>query len=152
MSYFPPCITQTFSCQPAMPWWRHQMETFSTLLAIYGNSPVIGEFPSQRPVKVSFDVFFDLCLNKRLNKQSWGWWVEMLLCPLWRHYNGPPVSEDHNSPSSLTSTSAVVLQSAFCCDIQCQQHGPQSATQSSTWPAAVAVPENGYKWATYSLK
>ena len=27
-------------------WWRHQMETFSTLLALFaGNSPVTGEFP-----------------------------------------------------------------------------------------------------------
>ena len=48
-------------------WWRHQMETFSVLLAICaGNSPVTGEFPSQRPVTRSFDVFFDLRLNKRL--------------------------------------------------------------------------------------
>ena len=29
-------------------WWRHQMETFSALLAICaGNSPVAGEFPAQ---------------------------------------------------------------------------------------------------------
>ena len=47
------------------------METFSALLAIcVGNSPVSGEFPAQRPVTRSFDVFFDLRLNKRLNKQS----------------------------------------------------------------------------------
>ena len=52
-------------------WWRHQMETFSASLAICaGNSPVSGEFPTQRPVTRSFDVFFDLCLNKRLRKQS----------------------------------------------------------------------------------
>ena len=39
--------------------------TFSALLAINaGNSPVTGEFPSQRPVTQSFDVFFQLCLNK----------------------------------------------------------------------------------------
>ena len=31
---------------------------------------VIGKFPSQRPVTQSFDVFFDLCLNKHLSKQS----------------------------------------------------------------------------------
>ena len=50
------------------------METFSTLLAICaGNSPVPGEFPAQRPVTQSFDVFFDLRLNKWLSKQSWGW-------------------------------------------------------------------------------
>ena len=32
-----------------------------------------GEFPPQRPVTRSFDVFFDLRLNKRLSKQPWGW-------------------------------------------------------------------------------
>ena len=53
------------------PWWRHEMETFSALLAICaGNSPVTGEFPAQKPVTRSFDVLFDLRLNKRLGKQS----------------------------------------------------------------------------------
>ena len=75
--------------RPVGPWWRHQMETFSALLAICAeNSPVSGEFPAQRPVTRSFDVFFDLRLNKRLSKQSWGWWLETPLCPLWRHSNG----------------------------------------------------------------
>ena len=60
-------------------WWRHQMETFSALLAICaGNSPGTGEFPAQKPVTRSFDVSFDLRLNKRLSKQSWGWWFEAL--------------------------------------------------------------------------
>ena len=69
--------------------WRHQMETFSALLAICaGNSPVIREFPAQRPVTRSFDDFFDLGLNKRLSKQSWGWWFETLSRPLWRHCDG----------------------------------------------------------------
>ena len=73
----------------AIAWWRHQMETFSTLLALCaGNSPVTGEFPSQRPVTRSFDVFFDLRLNKRLSKQSWGWWFETPLRSLWRQRNG----------------------------------------------------------------
>ena len=37
------------------------MEAFSALLALCaGNSPVPGEFPSQRPVTRSFDVIFDL--------------------------------------------------------------------------------------------
>ena len=47
-----------------------------------------GEFPAQRPVTWSFDVFFDLRLNKWLSKQSWGWWFETLSCPLWGHSNG----------------------------------------------------------------
>ena len=42
----------------------------------------------QRPVTRSFDVFFDLCLNKRLSKQSWGWWFETPSCSWWRHCNG----------------------------------------------------------------
>ena len=56
-------------------WWRHQMETFSALLAICaGNSPVTGEFHAQMPVTRSFDAFFDMCLNKCLS-------------PLWCHCN-----------------------------------------------------------------
>ena len=40
------------------------METFSALLDIYvENSPVPGEFPTQRPVTQSFDVYFDLRLE-----------------------------------------------------------------------------------------
>ena len=35
-----------------------------------------GEFHTQRPVTRSFDVYFDLRPNKRLSKQSWGWWFE----------------------------------------------------------------------------
>ena len=69
-------------------WRRHQMETFSALLALCaGNSPVTGEFPAQRPVKRSFDVFSDLCLNKRLSKQSWGWWFETPSRSVLRHCN-----------------------------------------------------------------
>ena len=60
------------------------MEIFSALLAICaGNSPVTDEFPAQRPVMRSFDVFFDLHLNKRLSKQRWGWWFDTSS----RHYD-----------------------------------------------------------------
>ena len=70
-------------------WWRHQMETFSALLAICaGNSPVTGELPAQRPVTRSFDVFFELGLNERLSKKSWGFWFETPSRPLWCHSNG----------------------------------------------------------------
>ena len=69
-------------------WWRHQIETFSALLAVCaGNSPVTGEFPAQRPVTRSFVVFFDLHLNTRLSTQSWGWWFETPSRPLWHHCN-----------------------------------------------------------------
>ena len=70
-------------------WWRHEMAAFSALLVICaGHSAVTGEFPSQRPATRSFDAFFDMHLNKRLSKQSRGWWVETESCPLWRHFNG----------------------------------------------------------------
>ena len=50
-----------------------------------------GEFtghrwiPHTRAVTRSFDVLFDLHMNKRSSKQSWGWWIETPLCSLWRH-------------------------------------------------------------------
>ena len=49
--------------------------------------PAGGEFPAESPVTRSFDAFFDLRLNKRLSKQSYGWWFETPSCPLWRHCN-----------------------------------------------------------------
>ena len=88
------CDSRRHDAHVVMPWnrikprWRHQMETFSALLTICaGNSPVTGEFHTQRSVTRSFDVFFDLSLNKRLSKQSWGWWFETPSRPLRRHRN-----------------------------------------------------------------
>ena len=63
--------------------WKH----FPFLALCAGNSPVNGKFPAQRLVTRSFDVFFDLHPNKRLSKQSRGWWFETPPCPLWRHCN-----------------------------------------------------------------
>ena len=69
-------------------WWRYQMEILSALLAICaGNSPVSGEFPAKKLVTRSFDVFFDLYLNKRFSKQWWSWWFETPSPLLWRHCN-----------------------------------------------------------------
>ena len=44
-------------------------------------------FPTQRPVTLSFNASFDLRLNKRWSKQSWGWWFETPSRSLWRHRN-----------------------------------------------------------------
>ena len=80
-----------FDLNPSTAWWLHQMETYHTLLALCtGNSPFTGEFPSQRPKTRSSDVFFDLRLNKRLSKQSWGWRFKTPSRSLWRHDNGTP--------------------------------------------------------------
>ena len=60
--------------------YRNMMSSNGNIFRITGhcagNSPVAGEFPPQRPVTRSFDVFFDLYVNKRLSKQSWGLWFE----------------------------------------------------------------------------
>ena len=63
------------------------MEQFSALLARCGDITGPGEFPAQRPVTRSFDVFFDLRLNKRLSKQPSGWWFERPPWSLWRNCN-----------------------------------------------------------------
>ena len=64
----------------AVSWWRHLCGEFT--------GP--GEFPAQRPVTRSFDVFFDLHPNKRLSKQWWGWWFEAPSWSLWRQSNVRP--------------------------------------------------------------
>ena len=89
-------VTKTLHSSPIcrvlcgfIAWWRHQMETFSELLAFCaGHSLVTGEFPAQRPVTRSFDVFFGLLLNKRLSKQPRRRWFETPSPSLWRHCDG----------------------------------------------------------------
>ena len=53
-----------------------------------------GEFSTQRPVTRSFDVLFDLHLNKQMSKQSRGWWFETPSGSLWRQCNEWWVSID----------------------------------------------------------
>ena len=62
--------------------WKHYPRYWP-----FVQSPVTGEFPSQRPVTRNFDFFFDLLLNKRLSKQSKRCWVETPWRSLWRHCN-----------------------------------------------------------------
>ena len=63
----------------------HIGNIFLIIDPVCGNSTATGEFPSQMRMTQSFDVFFDLRLNKRLSKQSWGWWFVMPSRPLWGH-------------------------------------------------------------------
>ena len=120
------CPTRSMVMNTSFPWWRHQMETFSTLLVICaGNWPVPGEFHTQRPVTRSFDVFFDLRLNKRFSKQSWGWWLETLSRPLWCHCNV-------YNPSPPRMCLSLDLVSEY--RIQHGANGPLYVTSSySTW-------------------
>ena len=71
----------------ATPWWRHQMEKFSALLALCaGNLPVTGEFP-MKASGAELWCFLWSAPWIRLSKQSWGWWFETLSRPLWLHRN-----------------------------------------------------------------
>ena len=105
-------------CTYEVAWWRHQMETFSALLALCaGNSPIPGEFPTQRPVTRSFDVLFHLHLNERLNQQSWGWWFQTSSHALWRHCNVPWVTHSFHfvlALKVLSGDQSWILRDAMC--------------------------------------
>ena len=72
--------------------------------------PLCWEFTGHRLIPRSFDVFFDLCLNK----QSCGWWFETPSRPLWLTImrlnvaDGFSVMVLHLFPSSLLSTSTHI--------------------------------------------
>ena len=80
-----------------MPWHQFMMTSSNgDIFRVTGH--LCWEFTGPR----SFDVFFDLRLNKRLNKQSWGCWFDTPSSPLWRHRNVlifralVPVSKTHS--------------------------------------------------------
>ena len=69
---------------------RSPMMTSSNGNIFRVTGPLCGEFTGDRwPMTRSFDVFFDLRLNKPLSKQSWSWWFETPSRSLWRHNNAP---------------------------------------------------------------
>ena len=107
-TYYIPLTTFSF--------YEHNMMTSSNGNIFRVTGPLCGEFtgpgefPTQRPVTRSFDVFFDLRLNKRLSKHSWGWWFETLSWSLWRHHNELWVrDEKHVATYTVCSDALVVL-------------------------------------------
>ena len=82
----------------------------SMLLALReGIPPITGGFNTQRPVTRSFDVFFDLRLNKLLSKQSRYRMFETPWHPLWRHRN------DLSEPQHRHDENFVVTAGKWCC-------------------------------------
>ena len=66
-----------YSRSAAKSWWRHDMKTFSMLLALcVGNPPATLWFPSQRVSNAGIEVLLDMNINKLLNKQSNCHWFE----------------------------------------------------------------------------
>ena len=76
-------ILWTHTCS----WYVIKWKNFPRYWPFVRGIPVTGEFLTQRPVTRRFDVFFDLHLNKRLSKHSWGWWFGTPSRPLWHHRN-----------------------------------------------------------------
>ena len=72
------------------PWWRHQMETFSALLAFVRWIHRSLWFPRTKASNAELWCFFDLRLNKGWSKQWWSWWFEMPSHSLWCHCNDKP--------------------------------------------------------------
>ena len=102
-----------FSMFPWPAWGHHgngkpRMMTSSNGNIFCVTGPLCGEFTgpvnshTQRSVTRSFDVFFDLRVNKRMSKQQWGWWFETPSWSLWRHRND--VSAMWETASSWTDT------------------------------------------------
>ena len=81
-------------CSLSQQWKSMMTSSDGKIFRITGplcrDSPATDEFPARRPVTRSFDVFFDLHLNKPLSTQSWAWrwWFETRSHSLWCHCNG----------------------------------------------------------------
>ena len=78
------CETCRKSCHDDVIEWKHFPRYW----------PLCGKFTGHRWIshtKASdaelWCFFFYLRPNERLSKQSWGWWLETLSSPLWRHRN-----------------------------------------------------------------
>ena len=96
-----------------------------------------GEFPTQRPVTRSFDVFFDLRLNKRLSKQPWGWWFETLSSSLWRHCN---VQRGYSVVSQNISCNAGQYHGCWCSSSLCYKVIISHGFDCVTWVGRHLVP------------
>ena len=73
------CIISSFWCDinVACYWSMEIQDDVIKWKHFRRNWPIVqGIHRSQRTVTQSFDLFFDLRPNKRLSKQSWGWWIE----------------------------------------------------------------------------
>ena len=121
-----------------MSWWTSFMDMKVSLngnmFRVIGPLRVnfTGDFPKQRPVARSIDVFFDLRLNKRLSKQSRRRWFETSSRSLWRHRNEGPLMCPHritsSNPGSIAGVWASVARLRYC-----------SRAQSSKWSFVIRI-------------
>ena len=74
-----------FTCRTMMT--SSNKDIFRVTGPLCGEFTGHGEVPAQRPVRRSFDIFFDLRPNLRLSKKLGGWWFETQSRPLRCHCN-----------------------------------------------------------------
>ena len=112
--------------------WEH----FPRYCRFAGNSRVTGEFPSQRPVTRSFDVFFDLRLNKRLSEQSWCGWFEAPSCSLWRTCNATRICHFPSYWQKVQSDTKGYshLTKPYVVSMKCTSYKSRSRTEYETLP------------------
>ena len=83
MCHSRPCRFRDYSWHGDVIKWKHFLCYWPFVRVIQGHQWI----PLTKASNTNFVGFFDLRLNKRLSKQSWGWWFEMPSCSLWRHSN-----------------------------------------------------------------
>ena len=119
-------------CPSSMKYWLYMMTSsngniFRVTGPLCGEFTGPGEFPTQRPVTRSFDVFFDLRLNKRLSKHSWGWWFETLSWSLWRHHNDERILTHLRLTKGLLLFRELLKMSYIKCNVYHSNHGKSNA-------------------------
>ena len=112
----PICISKVVKHDDVIK-WKHFPRRWPFVRGIQ-RSPVNS--PHKEPVARIFDTFFDLRLNKRLSKQTWGWWVETPLHPLWHHCNENAIR--CLCPPCTYSVSVNASQSEMNCFTNCKTH------------------------------
>ena len=81
-----------------VPWWRHEMETFSALLALCEGEPP-GTVTNASDAELW--CFFHLRPNKRLRKQLRRWWFEMPWGSVWRFCNASADPGSNNATKKM---------------------------------------------------
>ena len=133
-----PCTTNPWS-------WYMMTSSNGNIFRVTG--PLCGEFtgPSefltQRPVRRSFGVFFDLRLNKRLSKQPWGWWFETLSWSLWRQCNETPINSFPSNAAYMRQWTGLSLVRVMACRCSAPSH-----YLNQCWFVVNRTSENKLQW------
>ena len=130
------------------------MMTSSNGNIFHVTGPLCGEFTGHRWIPLpkasarSFEVFFDLHLNKLLRKQSWGWWFEIPSCSLWRHCNGNGFQAQYVQCLMCGRVIQWAFQAYFACVGKLCSH---VATQPITFPKFWMMLTKLKEWVLHSF-